>query len=83
MLLVHIKYLKIDLGNVFSWGDSANGKLGFPEGNLIVSEPTEIQMLKGKNVNCIGVGELMTVISTSSFANSIVRRSSVAKNNAG
>lgn len=58
-------------GNLYSWGDTTSGKLGYSEGNLSINIPKEIQTLKGKNVNFIALGELITAISTSTLENSI------------
>lgn len=67
-------FIKIELGDIYTWGDSTSGKLGYAEGNLISKQPRLIQVCKGKYANCIGIGPQMTVISMSSYENSIVCR---------
>ena len=42
-----------------------SGKLGFVEGNLVVRQPRSINILKGKYISQIYLGEQMTVIATS------------------
>jgi hypothetical protein len=60
---------------MLSWGDTASGKLAYIEGNMTQITPRLIQVLKGKYANCISLGFQMTVISTSSYENSLVNLS--------
>ncbi len=59
-------------GELLTWGDTSSGKLGYFEGNMIQPTPRLIQGLKGKYPNQIGMGFGMTVISTSSYENSLI-----------
>lgn len=54
---------------MYTWGDTASGKLGYYEGNMIQNNPRIIQILKGKYPNYISLGFQMTVISTSTYDN--------------
>ncbi len=58
-------------GEMFTWGDSSSGKLGYFEGNTTQPVPRIIQTLKGKYANQLCLGFQMTIISTSSFESSI------------
>lgn len=62
---------------MYTWGDSSSGKLGYLEANLTQYTPKIIPVLKGKFANCICLGFQMTVISTSSYENSLVNYSLV------
>lgn len=62
---------------MYTWGDTASGKLTYYEGNFSQNQPKLVQALRGKYANCIGLGSQMTIISTSSFENSIVNISSL------
>ena len=64
-------------GEMFSWGDTSSGKLGYLEGNLTQNTPRLIQVLKGKFSNCVSLGFQMTVISTSAYENSLVNLSKI------
>jgi hypothetical protein len=59
---------------MYSWGDTSSGKLGYTEGNFIQNIPRIIQGFKGKFANHISLGFQMTVISTSSYEESIVSK---------
>jgi hypothetical protein len=57
---------------MFTWGDTSSGKLTYIEGNLSQVTPRLVQVLKGKFPNYVCLGFQMTVMSTSSFENSLV-----------
>ncbi len=59
-------------GEMLTWGDTSSGKLGYYEGNMTQTTPRLIQSLKGKYPNQVALGFGMTVISTSSYENSLV-----------
>ncbi len=59
---------------MFTWGDTSSGKLTYIEGNLSQVTPRLVQVLKGKFPNHVGLGFQMTVMSTSSFENSLVKQ---------
>lgn len=64
-------------GEMLTWGDTSSGKLGYFEGNMTQGFPRLIQVLKGKYANQISLGFQMSVISTSSYENSLVNISSL------
>jgi alpha-tubulin suppressor-like RCC1 family protein len=78
-LIILSKYNLLNTGNgeMFTWGDTSSGKLGYFEGNLTQTVPRIIQGLKGKYANNVSLGFQMTVISTSSFENSLVNISNI------
>ena len=43
-----------------------SGKLGYLEGNLVVRFPKVVQLVKGRYLNQIGLGEQMTILNVSS-----------------
>lgn len=59
-------------GSIYSFGDTANGKLGYPDTNLSNFKPRLIQLLKGKYANVISLGSQFSVVSTSSQKNSLL-----------
>jgi hypothetical protein len=62
---------------MFTWGDTSSGKLTYLESNLTQVTPRLVQVLKGKYANHMCLGFQMTVISTSSYENSLVNISKI------
>ncbi len=75
-LLIKLKknFLLIFLenGDIYAWGDNTSGKLTLREVSQNVNHPKLLQILKGKNVNCIALGFETSVFATSAFEKSIV-----------
>jgi hypothetical protein len=59
---------------MYTWGDTASGKLCYNESNFTQNVPRIIQILKGKYANCISLGFQMTVVSSSSYENSLLNQ---------
>ncbi len=72
LIILGININNLANGELYSWGDASCGKLGYDEGGLSVSSPKLIQQLKGKYVDMVSLGFQITVISTSTFENSII-----------
>jgi alpha-tubulin suppressor-like RCC1 family protein len=60
-------------GEVFSWGDTSSGKLGYVTGVSTQSTPKVIPFLNSKNVSMISCGPMQTAILTSTFQNSLIK----------
>jgi alpha-tubulin suppressor-like RCC1 family protein len=64
--------INIANGDLYSWGDASSGKLGYDDGSLSVCFPKLVQQIKGKYVDMVSLGYQTTIISTSTYENSIV-----------
>jgi alpha-tubulin suppressor-like RCC1 family protein len=65
--------IHLDNGDMYSWGDNSYGKLTLMEMTQNINYPRILQILKGKYVNYIALGYFMTIISTSTYDNSIIK----------
>jgi alpha-tubulin suppressor-like RCC1 family protein len=59
-------------GEVFSWGDTSEGKLGYVTGVSTQKIPKSIPFLNSKNISKLFCGPMQTAILTSTFENSLV-----------
>lgn len=59
-------------GDVYSWGDTSQGKLGYVTGVSTQKTPKTIPFLNSKNISNIFCGPNQTAIMTSTFDNSLV-----------
>jgi hypothetical protein len=71
-MILSIFYFILGNGDLMTWGDTSNGKLGYVENNLSQNVPRNIQVLKGKFANYVCLGNNLTIISTSICENSLV-----------
>jgi alpha-tubulin suppressor-like RCC1 family protein len=58
-------------GELFSWGDSSQGKLGYSSGGTSQSTPKSIPFLKSKNISLFSAGPMQTAIVTTVYKDSI------------
>ena len=56
-------------GNIYSWGSSSDGKLGFNEPGLNICFPKVIHSMKGKSIYYLYLGGSFSVIATNSDSN--------------
>ena len=59
-------------GSVLTWGNSSNGKLGYPDDKFNEEIPQEVVDLKIKNINYVYLSEQMTIISVGKELDAIV-----------
>jgi alpha-tubulin suppressor-like RCC1 family protein len=61
-----------DKGDVYTWGETSSGKLGYNNFDTKQIYPNVIPFLKCKNISVIGAGPMQTCLVTSNFNNSLV-----------
>ncbi len=61
-----------DKGDVFTWGDTSSGKLGYITGLSTQSIPKVIPYLKCKNISLISTGPIQTALVTSNYDQSLL-----------
>lgn len=70
-------------GSVYTWGNTANGKLGYYEDKFTQDIPREVLGLKIKCINNVCLGYQLTIIATGQEQDSIVIQNVSGKNNNG
>lgn len=61
-----------DKGDVYSWGDTSSGKLGYITGLSTQNTPKIIPFLKCKNISHISTGPIQTALVTSHYDESLL-----------
>ena len=62
----------LENGSVYTWGNTANGKLGYFEDKFTQDTPREILGMKIKCINKVCLGYQMTVIVTGKYSDSLI-----------
>ena len=65
-------FLVKENGDVYTWGDSTSGKLGYNEEHLSQMVPKIVMSLKQKCVISVGLGAQMSVVITGEYENSVL-----------
>ena len=65
-------FLVKENGDVYTWGDSTSGKLGYNEEHLSQMAPKIVMSLKQKCVTSVGLGAQMSVVITGEYENSVI-----------
>ena len=66
----------LENGSVYTWGNTANGKLGYYEDKFTQDTPREILGMKIKCINNVCLGYQLTVIATGKEENSLIVKNS-------
>ena len=69
----------LENGSVYTWGNTANGKLGYFEDKFTQETPKEILGMKIKCINNVCLGYQLTVIATGKEEDSVVIKNSPPK----
>ena len=62
----------LENGSVYTWGNTANGKLGYYEDKFTQDTPKEILGMKIKCINNVCLGYQLTVISSGKYEDSLL-----------